>query len=42
MNFVADTYGLVIRTVDEKRALAGISTILALWAAGQGKVKGFY
>jgi hypothetical protein len=42
MNFVADTYGLVIRTVDEKRAIAGISTILALWAAGQGKVKGFY
>ena len=42
MHFVADTYGLVIRTRDEKRAIAGISTILALWAAGQGKVQKFY
>jgi hypothetical protein len=42
MHFVADTYGLVIHTLDEKRAIAGISTILALWAAAQEKVERFY
>ena len=42
MHFVADTYGLVIRTLDEKRAIAGISAILALWAAGQSRVERFY
>ena len=35
MHFVADTYGLVIHDEDEKRAIAGITAILALWAAGQ-------
>lgn len=35
MHFVADTYGLVIHDGDEKRAIAGITSILALWAAGR-------
>ena len=35
MRFVADTYGLVIRQSDEKRTIAAISTILALWSAGE-------
>jgi hypothetical protein len=35
MHFVADTYGLVIHEEDEKRAIAGITTILTLWAAGK-------
>ena len=42
MHFVADTYGLVIHALDEKRAIAGISSILALWAAAQGRVERFY
>lgn len=33
MHFVADTYGLVIHKEDEKRAIAGITAILSLWAA---------
>jgi hypothetical protein len=33
MHFVADTYGLVIHEEDEKRAIAGITAILTLWAA---------
>ncbi len=32
-HFIADTYGLVIHEEDEKRAVAGISMLLALWAA---------
>jgi hypothetical protein len=35
MHFVADTYGLVIHEEDEKRAIAGITAILTLWAAGK-------
>jgi hypothetical protein len=35
LHFVADTYGLVIHDEDEKRAIAGISTLLTLWAAGE-------
>jgi hypothetical protein len=41
LHFVADTYGLVIRTSDEKRAIAAITAILTLWAAatfGVGEV----
>jgi hypothetical protein len=34
MRFAADTYGLVIRQSDEKRTIAAISTMLALWSAG--------
>jgi hypothetical protein len=33
LHFVADTYGLVISESDEKRAIAGITAILSLWAA---------
>lgn len=33
MHLVADTYGLVIAADDEKRAIAAIGIILALWAA---------
>lgn len=32
---VADTYGLVIHQNDEKRAIAAIAVLLALWAAGE-------
>jgi hypothetical protein len=33
MHFVADTLGMVVHRQDEKRALAGITAILTLWAA---------
>jgi hypothetical protein len=42
MHVVADTYGLVIHKEDEKRAIAGITAILALWAAGERKVEKVY
>lgn len=42
MHFVADTYGLVIHEEDEKRAIAGISSILTLWAAGEHGVDPVY
>lgn len=42
MHFVADTYGLVIHEEDEKRAIAGITSILTLWAAGEYGVKNVY
>jgi hypothetical protein len=35
LHFVADTYGLVIHREDEKRAIAGITSLLTLWAAGR-------
>ncbi|MBI2619600.1 MAG: hypothetical protein HYW57_05925 [Ignavibacteriales bacterium] len=35
MHFVADTYGLVIHKEGEKRAIAGITAILTLWAAAK-------
>jgi hypothetical protein len=41
--FVADTYALVVRQADEKRAIVGIAAILTLWAAskfGVGEVYG--
>jgi hypothetical protein len=42
LHFVADTYGLVIHEEDEKRAIAGISSILTLWAAGKFGAKPVY
>ncbi len=42
MHFVADTYGLVIHEEDEKRVIAGITAILALWAAGEYGAAGVY
>jgi hypothetical protein len=33
LQFVADTYDLVVRVEDEKRAIAAITANLALWAA---------
>lgn len=42
MHFVADTYGLVIHEEDEKRAIAGITSILSLWAAGEYGVRAVY
>jgi len=42
LKFVADTYGLVIHQEDEKRAIAGITAILTLWAAGESRVKPVY
>lgn len=35
MNFVADTLGMVIHSDDERRAIAGITAILALWASAR-------
>jgi len=42
LHFVADTYGLVIHAGQEKRAIAGISSILALWAASAHGVAPVY
>jgi hypothetical protein len=41
-HFVADTYGLVIHEGDEKRAIAGITAILTLWAASKHGVQPLY
>jgi hypothetical protein len=35
LHFVADTYGLVFPSEDEKRGIAGITALLSLWAAGE-------
>jgi hypothetical protein len=40
--FVADTYGLVIHEEDEKRAIAGMTSLLTLWAAGKYGVEPVY
>jgi hypothetical protein len=32
LRFVADTHGLVVHLDDEKRAIAGLAALLALWA----------
>lgn len=42
MHIVADTYGLVIRRDDEKRAIAATSIILGLWAAAEHGVRPVY
>jgi hypothetical protein len=42
LHFVADTYGLVLPNHDEKRGIAGITAILALWAASQYGVHPVY
>ncbi|MFA6541263.1 MAG: hypothetical protein WCT99_06630 [Bacteroidota bacterium] len=42
MHFVADTYGLVIHEEDEKRAIAGITSVLTLWAASEYGVRDVY
>jgi hypothetical protein len=42
MHFVADTYGLVIHEEDEKRAIAGITAILTLWAGGKYGIQPVY
>jgi hypothetical protein len=42
LHFVADTYGLVIHEEDEKRALAGITALLTLWAGGRYGVTPIY
>ena len=42
VHFVADTYGLVIHLEDEKRAIAGITAILTLWAASEHGVSPLY
>jgi hypothetical protein len=42
LHFVADTYGLVIHEEDEKRALAGITALLTLWAGGRYGVTPVY
>ncbi len=35
LHFVAGTYGLVIHDEDEKRAIAGITSLLTLWASSR-------
>lgn len=42
MHLVADTYGLVIHDEDEKRAIAGITSILTIWAAAKYGSKRVY
>jgi hypothetical protein len=42
MHLVADTYGLVIHDEDEKRAIAGITSILTLWASARYGTKPVY
>jgi hypothetical protein len=42
LHFVADTYGLVIHDEDEKRAIAGITALLTLWAANEFGVEPIY
>jgi hypothetical protein len=42
LHFVADTYGLIIHEEDEKRALAGITSLLTLWAGGRYGVTPIY
>ncbi|MBP1655101.1 MAG: hypothetical protein H6Q28_1657, partial [Bacteroidetes bacterium] len=43
LRFVGDTYDLVVRAEDEKRAIAALTATLTLWAAsayGVGEVYG--
>ncbi len=42
MRFVAATHGLVIPSSDVERAIAGLTTILTLWAGGKYGVSRFY
>lgn len=42
LHFVADTYGLVIHEENEKRAIAGITALLTLWAGGRYGVTPVY
>ena len=42
LQFVADTYGLVIRKEDEKRAIVAITTNITLWAASRFGVDEVY
>lgn len=42
MHFVADTYGLVIHEEDEKRTIAGITSILTMWAVQHHGVNSVY
>ncbi|MBM4169667.1 MAG: hypothetical protein FJ215_11025 [Ignavibacteria bacterium] len=42
MHVVADTYGLVIHEEDVKRAIAGIASILTLWASSEFGVDPVY
>lgn len=42
LRFVADAYGLVIHEENEKRAIAGITALLTLWAGGRYGVTPVY
>jgi hypothetical protein len=42
LHFVADTYGLIIHEEDEKRAIAGMTSLLTLWAGGRYGVTPVY
>ena len=40
--FVAETYGLVVRRGDAKRALIDLTTLLTLWVGARNPVEPFY
>lgn len=42
LHFVADTYGLVVHEESEKRAIAGITSLLTLWASGRYGINSVY
>jgi hypothetical protein len=42
MHFVADTYGLVIHEEEEKRTIAGITSLLTLWASAEYGIDNVY
>jgi hypothetical protein len=42
LQFVADTYDFVVKKDDEKRAIAGLSTMLTLWATSKKGVGAVY
>lgn len=42
MKFVAETYGLTIRTADEKRTIAAMSALLSTWATSHEPLEALY
>jgi hypothetical protein len=42
MRFVADTYGLTVPLDDERRVIAAVSTMLAIWCAGEFGIEPLY
>ena len=42
MQFVAETYGLVVRQDEEKRTIASMSALLMTWAVSHDHVEAIY